>query len=231
MPKLARIKQARTGDLVFEALRDSILGEVFLPGQRLSPDELAARLGVSLTPIKEAIARLATEGLIVIKPRSGTFVADISPEDVAETFEIRAALESLAAERLAPVVTADDLRRFRALVAAMERPVTSERQRVAHDRANTDFHDLLVERAGNNKLRQLYRSLRAHMTIARVHYSRRGWSRRMASERDEHRRILEALEARDAPRLVRAVRQHIGRAAQSLVADLREQPPREDASR
>lgn len=226
MAKLGRIRRQRASDLVFDALRESILTQVFQPGERLNPDDLATRLDVSLTPIKEALARLTAEGLIVVKPRSGTFVAELSADEVGETFEIRGALEALAAERLVSRVTDEHLGRFRDLVATMERPVSTERERSAHGRANSEFHDLFVELAGSVKLRQIYRSLHAHITIARVHYSREGWAQRIAHEKREHRAILAALEARDVARLVKAVRHHIQRAAQSLVNDLRERPVR-----
>ena len=82
--QLPRVTRERASDSVFEVLRDGILTQVFKPGERLNIPDLAARLDVSLTPVKEALNRLAAEGLVRIRPRSGTFVAELSPEDVAE---------------------------------------------------------------------------------------------------------------------------------------------------
>jgi DNA-binding GntR family transcriptional regulator len=224
MPKLTHIKRQRASDLVLRALRESILSQVFAPGERLNPEELAARLDVSLTPVKDAMTRLAAEGLVDIKPRSGTFVADLSPEDVGETFEIRAALEALAAERAASRVTPATLARLRALVRELERPVATERERLAHERLNVEFHQMIVTVAGNRKLQQLYESLNAHITIGRVHRSRANWGQRLDAEREEHREILAALDAGDGTRAAAAIRRHILRASESLVADLRERP-------
>lgn len=229
--QLSHIKTERASEQVLRALRDSILNQVFQPGERLNPSDLAAKLGVSLTPVKYAIARLAAEGLIDIKPRSGTFVADLSADDVAETFEIRLALECLAAQRAVSRMMERDLIRFRELLALMDRSVKTDPEREAHGLANSEFHQRLVALSGNHKLEQLYAGLNAHIKIARVHHSREGWAARMDRDRVEHREIVEALEARDPTRLVAALRRHIGRAAESLVADLRERPKtREDGA-
>ena len=76
--ELTKISRQRATDEVYEALRQSILGHLFAPGERLQVEEIAAKLGVSLTPVRHAIQQLATEGLIEIKPRSGTFVAKLT---------------------------------------------------------------------------------------------------------------------------------------------------------
>src|SRR3954462_13536219 len=96
--ELAKLQRERAVDAVYEALREAIGSSLMKPGERLNVDDLAGKLGVSLTPIRGAIQQLATEGLIEIRPRSGTFVAQLTERDVEETFKIRCALECLAAE-------------------------------------------------------------------------------------------------------------------------------------
>lgn len=219
--EIPRVNLARASDSVFQILREGILTQTFQSGERLNVHDLAARLGVSLTPVKDAINRLAAEGLIEIKPRSGTFVTAISPEDVAETFEIRAALECLAAERMLERVTPEDIERFRKLAEDLEKPVTTEKQRTFHEAKNIEFHALIVELSGNRKLIEMYRNLNAHIQIARIHDSRREWTERMEQERKEHREIFHAIEARNRKRLVEALGGHIDRAAQALVGDLK----------
>ena len=105
----SRLSRQRASDSVYEALRSAILSRSFAPGQRLNVHELAAELGVSLTPVKDALTRLEAEALIEIRPRSGTFVTAMSPDDVAEAFEIRCALECLAAEKALARATAADI--------------------------------------------------------------------------------------------------------------------------
>src|SRR6266704_2236481 len=97
--ELTKIRRERAVDAVYEALRQAIVSSLMKPGERLKVDELAQKLGVSLTPVRSAIQQLANEGLVEIRPRSGTFVASLSPRDVEETFEIRCALECLAGEK------------------------------------------------------------------------------------------------------------------------------------
>jgi DNA-binding GntR family transcriptional regulator len=217
VPKLQR---ERASDAVYQILRDSILTQVFQPGERLNVLELTEKLDVSQTPLKEAINRLAVEGLIEIHPRSGTYVTDISPTVLAETFEIRTALECLAAEKAIEKITPEIVKRFRQLVDDLDRPLNTEKERALHELKNSEFHGLLVELSGNRKLVEMYASLHAHIKIARVHYSRQGWANRQAEEKKEHRRILKALESGDLVGLVTTLRQHIGRAADALISDV-----------
>jgi GntR family transcriptional regulator, rspAB operon transcriptional repressor len=222
MKTLPRLPRSRASDSVFEILRENILGRGFRPGDRLDVRALADQLGVSATPVKDAINRLAAEGLVEIRPRSGTFVAELAADAVAETFEIRRALECLAAERVIAHLTPDLLLRFREIIDAMDRPVSSERERTEHERKNVELHSLLVETSQNRRLTELYRSLNAHLTIARIHSRRRPDHDRLEHERREHRAILAALEAGDTVALVSALDRHIRRAGGALVGDLRE---------
>ena len=220
MNPLPKLDRTRASDSVFEVLRDSILTRVFRPGDRLDVKALATQLGVSPTPVKDAINRLAAEGLIDVRPRSGTYVAEISPQAVAETFEIRRALECLAAEALVERLTPSLIARFTQIHEALERPVDSEDARREHDQKNIELHLLIVEGSGNQRLLELYHSLNAHLTIARIHLRRRPDADRLEQERREHAAIVDALIARDAKRLVEALGQHIRRAGQALVDDV-----------
>jgi DNA-binding GntR family transcriptional regulator len=220
MSTLPKLDRTRASDSVFEVLRDSILTRVFRPGDRLDVKAVATQLGVSPTPVKDAINRLAAEGLIDVRPRSGTYVAEISPQAVAETFEIRRALECLAAETLVPRLTEELDQRFTQIYYALERPVDTEEARRLHDQKNIELHLLIVEASGNQRLLELYHSLNAHLTIARIHLRRRPDAIRLEQERREHRAIVDALIARDAKRLVEALGQHIRRAGQALVEDV-----------
>lgn len=215
---LPRLKRERTVDAVYQALRDAILNAVLLPGERLDVADLAAKLDVSLTPVRQAMHLLAAEGLVEVRPRSGTFVARVSPSDVKETFEVRCALECLAAELAIQRITREQLRRMKELLRKMARPVRSRADQREHESSNTEFHLLLVEASGNRRLRELYESLNAHIQIARIHAADRKWPGRLALERREHREILSALEAGDLQRLIKALRQHIFRARDSLLA-------------
>jgi GntR family transcriptional regulator, rspAB operon transcriptional repressor len=220
--ELTRLKRRRASDEVYEAMRQSILTHLFAPGQRLQVDEIAAKLGVSLTPVRHAIQQLATEGLIEIRPRSGTFVAQLTKRDVEETFDLRCALECLAAESAVKRISSHELAEFQELIGRLNRPVASERDRKRHEQDNTRFHRLLIECSGNRRLAEMYESLNAHLQIVRVHSRDADWAERLSVEHAEHVEIVTALEARDLQRLQGALRNHIMRARQSLIAGLKD---------
>lgn len=222
MAKLTKVKLERASDAVFSILRESILDQTFLPGERLNVKMLAAKLEVSLTPVKDAINRLAIEGLIELRPRNGTFVTRLAPKDIAETLDIRRALEWLAAESAVHTATLQDLKQLRELVEAMEQPVSTDRERQTHERKNLEFHQYLIELAGNRKMLDIYKGLNAHVKIARVHYTHEGWQKRLQDETKEHRAILKALESKNARNLQKALNDHIQRASETLVRELSE---------
>lgn len=219
LPVLVR---RRATDEVYDILRASILEHRFLPGDRLFVDQLAARLGVSLTPVRHALQQLATEGLVEIRPRSGTFVASLTDADISETFEIRRALECLAAETAVANITEDELKRMRRLVWQLSEPVENEAGRVRHEQDNSDFHRMIMEASGNRRLTAMYEDLKAHLQIARVHsMSVQDSMARLPDEQREHEDIMTALEARDRAALVDALSAHIDRARRALVGSLK----------
>src|ERR1700691_3921865 len=180
------VPRERTSNSVLQVLRDSILSGVFVPGQRLNTSELAQNLHVSVAPVRDALNRLQSEGLIEIRPRSGTFVSEISPREVRETFEVRAALECLAVELAIGNLGADKINRLKELVNQMEAPVNDERGKALHEQKNEEFHSLIVESSGNRKLIEMYRQLKAYIAIARIHYQRGVGQRRMQKVHSEH---------------------------------------------
>ena len=225
MSRLPALPRQRASDSVYEALRTAILSRSFAPGERLNVQELAHQLGVSLTPVKDALTRLEAEALIEIRPRSGTFVTAVSPEDVAETFELRCALECLAAEKALERIGPDDIDRLRALADAIVEGADDE----MHATRNIEFHKRIIALAGSRRLTDMYESLDAHIQIARIHLGRGDWKTRLRSEHDEHVAIVEGFVNRNREGVVEALRQHILRAADSLVRDLRAVATRDEA--
>ena len=220
--RLPALTRQRTSDSVYDALRSAILSRSFAPGQRLNVHELATDLGVSLTPVKDALTRLEAEALVHIRPRSGTFVTAVSPDDVAEAFDIRCALECLAAEKAMARASEEDVNGLRALAIEISEPPDAEAARLTHAARNIDFHKRIVALAGNRRLIQMYESLDAHIQIARIHLRLGDWKTRVQAEREEHLAIVDALGRRDGEALAAALRHHILRAAESLVRDLRQ---------
>jgi len=219
--ELVKLQRQRAVDAVYQALREGILGHLFKPGERLHVDLLSQKLGVSLTPVRNAIQQLSTEGLVEIHPRSGTFVANLSAQDIQETFEIRCALECLAAEKTAELIEPAELARLRELLVSLSKPISTVDARKAHEKDNSEFHRILIRGSRNKRLEEIYESLNAHLKIARIHRSEENWESRLAAEQAEHEQIVAALEARDVKALVATLRKHIYRAKDALVASLR----------
>jgi DNA-binding GntR family transcriptional regulator len=167
---------------------------------------------------------LAVEGLVEIHPRSGTYVASISPEDLAETFEIRLALEILAGRRALARWSPSASSRLRDLLATLARPVRGAEAMRLHEASNLEFHLALFEIAASRRLRELYESLNTHIQIARIHSAESpgtaGLRDRLAQEQSEHEAIVQALEEGSAAKLESALRAHILRAQESLLAAL-----------
>ncbi len=219
---LAPLRKKRATDEVYESLRAAILTRSFLPGQRLMADELCEQLEVSLTPVRHALQQLAVEGLVEIHPRSGTYVASVSEQDLSETFEIRLALELLAGKRAITNWNHLAARQMKALLTALAKPVRSPESLKQHEASNLEFHYALFDIAGSKKLRELYESLNAHIQIARVHATEGptlpALTDRLIQEQIEHEAIVNALESQSLPRLEEALRTHILRAQTSLMS-------------
>ncbi len=185
-------------------LRDEILAGRLAPGQRVSEPGLARRLGVSRTPVREALQRLAQEGLVELTPARGARVRVLRADEVREVYEARALIEAegarLAARHAAPRELAALEQQLRAL-DALPPDRYAEQMRV-----DLDFHTALVDAGRNRALANLYRSLRARMALVRAHAQT--LSQRPAT-RAQHRAILRALRARDARAAAAAVRRHV----------------------
>jgi DNA-binding GntR family transcriptional regulator len=219
--EFAKIQRERAVDSVYQAMRQAIVTCVIKPGARLNVEELAEKFGVSLTPVRGAIQQLATEGLIEIRPRSGTFVATLNHQEVDETFRIRCALECLAGEEAVLRITAEQLRRLREILRSLKKRLATDEDRKVHDRDNSELHQIIIEASGNRKLKEMYNALNAHIKIARIHAAEANWPVRMQEEQGEHEAIVCALEARNAEALTAAIRKHIYRAKDSMLAALR----------
>jgi GntR family transcriptional regulator, rspAB operon transcriptional repressor len=214
---LGKIERRRAVDDVHQAIREAILDRRFPPRMRLNVEELALQLGVSLTPVRSAIQLLAAEGLVDVHSRSGTFVATISRRELEETFDIRCALECLAAEKAAERLTDKDIDRARKLFDVMLKLRKTDSQRKIHDEANFELHEIIIRVSGNQRLAEMYESLQAHIAMCRLHRMDESWHSRLPQEQKEHKEIVEAMEKRDPKALVKALRSHILRAKDALL--------------
>lgn len=206
---------------VYEQLRERVVGGDMPPGAPVSEKELAEQYGVSRTPIREALLRLADERLIEIFPQRGTFVSRISVEALRDGMVIREALERVAVRHAAVRVTEADLS---ALRLVLDRQEASER---ASDWAgfhaqDEEFHQRIAFLSGHPNLWRVVRQEKVQIDRCRVLHL--PISRRRPLVMDEHRAILEGLAARDPDAAERAMLEHLGNVLPGL-DDLRRARP------
>lgn len=189
-----------------DRLRDLIVRGDLAPGTRLNERVLSSRLGVSRTPLREAIKLLATEGLVDLLPNRGAVVAPIEPTRIAETLAVMGALESLAGELACAQASDQSIAEIRALHYEML-AMHARGDLDGYFRHNQAIHLKLVEASGNAVLAQTYRQLNAN--VRRVRYMANLSAERWDAAVREHEAILAALAARDAARLKRLLRDHL----------------------
>ncbi|HZJ10776.1 MAG TPA: GntR family transcriptional regulator [Trueperaceae bacterium] len=231
---LSAIRTERVTDTVYQMLRERIVDQRFQPGSKINVDEIAKQLDVSRTPVHEALTMLATDGLVEVKPRRGTFVTEFTSKDYAETLDIRRALEVLACETVCLYATGDDITDLEKLVDNMAASVgeandAAEAARI-HDAINLEFHLRLVSLSRNRRLIAMYSDLRAHLKIARAHVDATEWQSRVPIETREHRDIIRALAKRDVTGMKSALDEHLRRSTASLIADVKRDEGRETSS-
>lgn len=205
-------------DVVFNTLRRAILTGQLKPGERLMEVHLASRLGVSRTPIREAIRKLELEGLVIMIPRRGAEVARITEKSLKDVLEVRRALDALSVELACDRITQEDISRLLEACRAFERAV---REGDASVIASEDvaLHDIIVEATGNVRLQQLVNNLSEQMYRFRFVYIKE------ESQHDnliaEHREIYESIVSRDKERAAAAARLHIDNQERSIIRQIR----------
>jgi DNA-binding GntR family transcriptional regulator len=215
----SRPQRASLVERTYREIKRRILDNHYPPGLRVLEQDLAGQLGVSRTPVREALIRLENEGLVEVLPRRGMRVLPISPDDMHEVYEVLMCLESRAAERLAERrPTAVELAPLIGAVEAMERALAAE-DLDAWAEADARFHRLLLELAGNRRLAAMALTLfdqvhRARMATLRIRAQPR------QSNRD-HRAVVEAILEGDGPRAHEIHYRHRERAMGLLTGLLR----------
>ena len=196
----------RISDYVYEQVLRAILDQRFRPGERLS---------IPIGPLGEG-------GFVEVRPRSGTFVAEPEERDVADTFDLRRALDGLAAETAVLHVTDKDITYLDATLDRMDEYAAAGNAGMQdHDRLNWEFHLFIVRLAGNEKLYEMYHQLNAHLKIASIHVSNHDWADRVPLAQREHREMVRALARRDANSLAMVLAAHVERARNALISDIR----------
>lgn len=202
-------------DAAYQQIRQRILDNVWPPGHRALEQEVALALGMSRTPVREALARLRNEGLVEVIPRHGMRVLPVSPTDMKEIYEILTALECMAAELLARRrPSEDDMKPLVAATKAMDKALKAD-DLDAWAAADERFHAQLLELAGNRQLQATVlnywdRAHRARMFSLRLRPT-------PVNSTKEHMQMVERLRAGDAEGAARVTRAHRERANRELI--------------
>jgi GntR family transcriptional regulator, rspAB operon transcriptional repressor len=194
------------GQRVYQALREAILSLRYRPGEILRKPEICAALGVSRSPVADAVARLAVEGLVDVVPQAGTFVARFSMPDIREGAFLREAIEVAAIERVAPNITEDQLTQLRRNIT-VQAALLADGDTAGFYTQDGAMHEMLLSFTGFRKLAQVSDTAWLH-----VHRARQlvlPVPGRVAATLAEHRAILAALEARDPGQARLAVQHHL----------------------
>jgi DNA-binding GntR family transcriptional regulator len=187
---------------VYDELRLRVLTRQEPAGAKLSLHALATELGVSRSPVHHALTRLVAEGLLTVRPRRGYYVTPVTAQAVDEGYDVRLALELLAAERAVERIELGQLVRFEGLLDATDAAISHEEW----DTANAAFHEFQIDLAGNALLSRFYRELSVNLMMQVI---RDGTVEGHANLVTEHRRIVEAFAARELGSAREAIREHI----------------------
>ena len=206
MHAISPIERRPLHEEAVDRLRDLIIQGKLAPGSRLNERLLCEQLGISRTPLREAIKLLASEGLVALLPNRGAQVAPLESGRLAETLEVMAALEALAGELACRHALPASIAEIRALHEEMV-AMHARGDLASYFRYNQAIHLKIVEASGNATLGNTYRQLNANVLRARymANLSRERWDEAVR----EHERILAALEARDIAQLRRLLHDHL----------------------
>ncbi|MCI6159359.1 MAG: GntR family transcriptional regulator [Selenomonadaceae bacterium] len=201
-------------EVVCESIRDAIRKGILKPGERIMEIQLAEELGVSRTPVREAIRKLELEGYVVMMPRRGTYVANMSIRDISEIFEIRTALESLSNGLAAERITPEELEHLQRLLVMISSYIeTKDMDKIVE--TDIEFHDLLYHAARNSRLVGIISNLRDQLTRFRT--LSMSYPGRLEATLDEHRTIVEAIAQGDGRAAKKAAEKHMENSEKTLL--------------
>lgn len=205
-------------DVVFNTLRQAILTGELKPGERLMELHLANKLGVSRTPIREAIRKLELEGLVTMIPRRGAEVAQITEKSMNDVLEIRRAVDALCVELACDRISKEELEKLKSACDSFEKAVYGkDAKKIAQ--ADVELHDIIVQATGNQRLIQLVNNLSEQMYRYRYEYIKDASQHERLIE--EHRIIYESIVKKDKETASQAARMHIDNQEKAIIRQIR----------
>jgi DNA-binding GntR family transcriptional regulator len=201
-----RVNRSSLSQQAIDLLREQIYNHKLAPGQRLDEAVLAEQLGISRTPLREALKVLSAEGLVDLQPHKGCFVTELTLRDMEEIFPIMATLEGRVAHEVASKRTPAQLKALDALHEKLEKHAAVDDVNRYYE-TNYVFHDQLQECAGNRWLQIVIGDLRKLLKLSRHHSLR--LEGRLAASLAEHRALMKALHRQDADAAEQIMREHL----------------------
>lgn len=206
-------------EMVLFTLRQAILTGELLPGERLMELPLSDDLGVSRTPVREAIRNLELEGLVTMIPRRGAYVAQLSEKNVRDVLEVRRALEGLSVSRATQRISKEMLEELRQKQMDFEN-ICKSGDAIAIARADVSFHDVILKATGNTKLISIMSNLSDQIFRFRYEYIKNSDDYQRII--NDHRRIFDAVSKGNEDEAVREIQGHIDIQAENIIAALKE---------
>lgn len=204
-------------DVVFHALRKAILTGELKPGERLMEIHLAQELGVSRTPVREAIHKLELEGLVSMNPRRGAQVSEISEKGLRDVLEVRRALDTFCAELACDRITREEEECLKKACLEFEE-ATKTKDATIIAKADVNFHDIIINSTGNERLISTINNLAEQIYRYRFEYIKD--ETQHAKLMEEHRNLLDAILCKDSERAAKAARIHIDNQEQSILSQI-----------
>ncbi|SCG81772.1 putative HTH-type transcriptional regulator ydhC [Proteiniborus sp. DW1] len=206
-------------EIVFESIREAIIDGKLKPGERVMEVQLAEKLGVSRTPVREAIRKLELEGLLIMEPRKGAYVADVSLKDLVDVLEVRSSLEGLAASLAATRASEEEIEVLKEKAAQFKECIEKNDVQGMINK-DTEFHEAILQAAKNKKLTSIIESLREQLQRFRVTYfTEYNMTTYLASE---HQKVLDAIESRDPDKANEYAQQHIENLEKHIVSHIKD---------
>jgi len=194
-------------DWVTASLREAILNGYFEPGEKLDQDLIAEELRVSRTPVREALKRLESEGFIEVRPHHGAFIAEVSPQDIREVYEIRGLLEAEVVRQVTPLIPEP-------VLDELDRSLTKTRTQfeagnnTKHFESDVYFHDTITSFVENKLLKEVLDSLTNRISMVR-RFAQSKPGPHLVESFNEHRAILQAMRQRDPEQAAELMRAHL----------------------
>lgn len=211
---MKEIAYTTTSDYVYYELRSQILKKELKAGQRLPEIATSKRLDVSRTPVREALRRLANDGIVQLTPNGGARLIKPSKQEIEDTYEVRDHLESLAISKAAERITPLQICRLEEQIQAEEK-VFAEKNLESYLEINNDFHKIIAESSGNPVLADYVNNVLSRTYVYMVFYET-FFDFYNNPSLDEHRSILNALSEHNQKKAVRLIHEHLSRSIQGL---------------